>query len=105
MAKVNPRSVPATKAAVDKAFQRGTDEACRTLMRITAFTLCDRDMMPTDKIQEFIFAVQDYCMEISAGRLTIMDIAEALHDEYKLKFSDDEEFKKQYGQNKQSYKR
>ena len=78
----NPRRIPATQAAVNKAREEGRHEGYILLMSLFLWTWREEFGASDDDLQRMGERIRFYSEEIVAGRLRLQDIQEAMLDEH-----------------------
>ena len=79
---LNPRRIPATQAAVNKARDEGRHEGYVTLMTLFLFAWCSDFGASDDDVSRMGERIKFYAEEIAVGRLRLKDIQEAMYDEH-----------------------
>lgn len=82
MTKKNPKRIPATLYDVERARREGRHEGFNFLLAILLFVLYSDFGFKDSSLQRVQERVTFYCEEITAGRLKLHEIMEALHDEH-----------------------
>ena len=85
MKKTNPRNRPATKADVDRAYAKGTNDGCNLAMAIFLTVIVDKF-----NGQEWVPDIWKECAklseEIKEHRINLFDLVDVLEEEYGIEF-------------------
>ena len=84
MKKTNPKRIPANKADVDNAFDKGVHEGIRSANAIFLTVLVDKYGFSKDEVVEFWAAVCKLSEEIAEKRVSIADLKYVLLKEYEI---------------------
>lgn len=80
--KINPRRIPATKADIEKAKKRGTEEAVRRAISLMLYVLIDKHGTTMEEIQRMAKEL-NYCADsVSKGYIKWRDIERVVFEEY-----------------------
>ena len=80
--KVNPRHCPATRADVNRAAQRATNDALAASAAIFLTVLCDKENADAEVIQRVWQEMQELSQSIIDGYVSVSDLKDTLRKEY-----------------------
>lgn len=83
MKKTNPRNRPATRADVDRAYAKGTNDGCNLAMAIFLTVLVDK-FNGKDWVPEVWQHCSKLSEEIKEHRVNLFDLVDVLEQEYDI---------------------
>ena len=86
--KVNPRRRPATQADVQRAKQKGQEEAVKLAWSILFTVLRDKEGYSIDDLRRAWSEVEDLSDSIAKGYCTVADLRDILRTEEGVKLND-----------------
>lgn len=79
--KKSPKSIPATRADVDRARRMAKEEAADAAIAIMMMALMDKMGWTTEQVLELWGHVQEVSESIREGRITVPDLKDVLKQE------------------------
>lgn len=84
MKKPNPSKQPVSKADLNRAKRKATEDATRQSIYLMLYILIDKHDAPYGDIKQLAEEINYYAESIKEGRVTWKDIERVVRDEYKV---------------------
>ena len=70
------------KIVADKNFRKGEMFGIEFLLHVMAWVMIEEMHEESEKVQELMDKMEDFCVDFGKGNISLRDMAEVLHDEH-----------------------